>query len=297
MCFGGGAPSKDNTAQKLAMQEAHNVRLQEQYRQDQIRRGMASIDNTFDGARAITGYDKTRDKFGLENAFEFGSKVGQGTINKQYLPEGFDYTKKGGQYNIVGPDGKVYASAGSPEELARMSFKYTVKDPIYGERTGGFDQGFYDKFRQNFMDYYNPQLLQKFGDARDQLTYALARAGTLNSSLAADKAARLDAEYDVQRAGIVNQATGQENELKSRINSERSALVSQLNATGDADATANNASRVGLNLGQMQPNVSPLGDIFAGFASGIGQYLQGANNAAVYSAGYSPRSNPSRTVT
>ncbi|WP_319496007.1 hypothetical protein [uncultured Cohaesibacter sp.] len=144
-----------------------------------------------------------------------------------------------------------------------------------------FDDNFYNGTRSAYLDYYNPQIDDQYEAARKDLTFALARSGTLNSSVAADKQAELTQKYDDQRASILSQANNAVSEQQSRVANEKSALVSQLNATGDATQASNEALSRSQNLFTAQPSYSPLGDIFAGFASGIGNYMTANNNSNV----------------
>lgn len=164
----------------------------------------------------------------------------------------------------------------------------------------GFDEPFYGQRRDAYMGFYQPQLDERFTDARRELTYALARAGTLNSTVAGDEQARLQRDYDVNRATILSKAEADANSLRTRVGNERSALVSQLNATADADRATNEALSRTRQIYQDQPEYSPLGDIFAGAATGVGQYMAGVNDnrvlAAAGTGGRSPRRTTSRVV-
>lgn len=138
-----------------------------------------------------------------------------------------------------------------------------------------FDDTFFDTYQNQFMDYYQPQLDDKFSDASDDLTYALARAGTLNSSMAADGRADLNTAYDDARAGVLSEAVGARSDMQNRINNERSSLVSVLNATGNSERAANQALSRSRNLFEAQPEYSPLGDVFAGATRGYGAAAYG----------------------
>lgn len=147
---------------------------------------------------------------------------------------------------------------------------------------GGFDDGFYSGFRDKQTAFYQPEVDKQFGDAKDQLTYALARAGTLNSTIAGDKQAKLKGAYDLQSASTLSQAEDAAAGLRGNVNSEKSSLVSLLNATGDADRAANEATARAQQIFQKQPSYNPLGDIFSGVTGAIGNYAAGQQNRAAY---------------
>lgn len=138
-----------------------------------------------------------------------------------------------------------------------------------------FDDSFFGDRRDAFMGYYQPQIDDQFRDARDQLTFALARSGNLRGSAAADRQTRLGQDYELQRASVVSRADEDVQRQQDRIAGEKSSLISQLNATGDADRIGNEATARTRVIAQDRPSFDPLGDIFAGVTSGIGAAMQG----------------------
>lgn len=148
----------------------------------------------------------------------------------------------------------------------------------------GFNDDFYGKRRTSFMDFYQPQLDDQFSKAREALTFALADAGLLNSSIAGEKTADLNKAYETQRGSILSKADADVNSLKGRIANEKSTLVSQLNATADADRVSNEALSRSAALYKDVPDYSPLGDLFSGIGTGIGAVAQRQNNDAVMAA-------------
>lgn len=147
-----------------------------------------------------------------------------------------------------------------------------------------FNKGFYDAYRDSYTGFYQPEIDRKFSDAQDELTYALARAGTINSSMAGEKQADLARAYDTQTALTLSEANSATDSLKSSVANEKSGLVSLLNATGDADRAANESLARSRQLFEKQPTYNPLGDIFAGAASGIGNYFAAQQQRQMYDA-------------
>lgn len=159
-----------------------------------------------------------------------------------------------------------------------------------------FDDNFYKGRKTAFLDYYQPQLDDQFKDARDKLTYAFSRAGTLNSTMAADEAAKLGKKYTLQLGSLVNQADGDANGLRSQIENDKSSIIGQLNSTGDAQAASNDALARTKVLAQSAPAYSPLGDIFSGVGDAIGNYANANRNRQLYSAYFGPSGSSARTV-
>jgi hypothetical protein len=162
----------------------------------------------------------------------------------------------------------------------------------------GFGDDFFNGFRDNIMDYQQPQLDDQFGDAQDELTFALTRAGTLNSSMAGQKRADLTSAYTDNLASLLNDAEGQTGDLRGRVANEKSSLTSLLNATGDAQRSANEATSRSRVLFEQQPRFNPLPAVFQGAATGVGNFVEQRQRSQVLDAyfggsptGSAPRSN------
>ena len=136
-----------------------------------------------------------------------------------------------------------------------------------------FDPAFYDRIKQSYLDYENPQLDKQYGDAQKQLTYSLTRSGNLDSSTRADQSADLTAAYRANQQSLANNAETAVQGAKSNVESSRQSLIQALNSTGDAAGAANAAATAAQGLSQ-PASYSPLGDMFGGFSSALAQ--QGA---------------------
>ena len=60
------------------------------------------------------------------------------------------------------------------------TFNVTTQTPT-GKMVGGFDDDFYNAYKQKVLDYYEPDEQRQYDAAQRDLTYSLARAGTLQS--------------------------------------------------------------------------------------------------------------------
>jgi hypothetical protein len=179
-------------------------------------------------------------------------------------------TSAGGQeWAIRGPDGKLYRRG----ETIPTTVEYDT-----GVRTGGIGDEFYNKFKQGILDYYMPQVTDQYGDAKNELTYRLARAGTLRSSAATGEVADLAKQNTLNEAKVRSQADTAAADLKSRVASERAKAESQLYATENPEVAANQATAAIRNITAETPELSPLGQIFNIAAIGGANYLKGAMN-------------------
>lgn len=165
------------------------------------------------------------------------------------------------------------------------------------EEFEGFNDDFYDQRDQTYMDYYQPQLNEQYEDALARLTYSLARAGTTNSSIAGDALADLATRRDRELAALNAARDADVTNLRGRVQNEKSNLLAQLNATGDAEAAANAATTSSRQLFSDTPTLVPLDGLFSTIGNSIGAYQTGVTNGARLS-GFSSSlsSNPRRAA-
>lgn len=134
-----------------------------------------------------------------------------------------------------------------------------------------FDPAYYDKYRQSYVDVYNPQIDSQYQRALDKLTATLAGRGTLESSVGAQALADLSQKRSDSEADIANQAVDASNQLKSKVESARSSLYT-LN-TGAADPQLASARAAGEAATLTAPQArSPLGQVFSDVLSSFGTY-------------------------
>lgn len=146
----------------------------------------------------------------------------------------------------------------------------------------GFDDNYFRNFATSTNEYSMPQEEKQYKDAQNELTYRLARAGTLNSSMSATNTADLAKQNALNRATVLQQGDQAAANLRSRVASEKDALINQLNSTSNPDLAANNALTASKNIGQDQPSLSPLSQMFNVATIGAGNFMQGYNTGQAY---------------
>ena len=199
------------------------------------------------------------------------------------LPDGYSWgilpdTGSGTTYGIYDPSGNLVTSSSSLSDLAASKL-YT---PGSGPTTGGFDNAFYDKYRQSIMDYYLPQEGEQYNTARSNLNYGLARAGTLNSSIAGTDIGKLANQDAINRANIASQADTQTGALRSTIQQDEEAALNQLYSTEDPSVAANTAGNMVASAQLTKPLLNPAGALFAPLTVGVGNALTGFLNPTAY---------------
>ena len=146
-----------------------------------------------------------------------------------------------------------------------------------------FSDSFFDSRAKAYRDYAMPQLDDQYGETQRDLTFALTRAGLLDSSVRADKTADLSKAYDIQRQGVVDQGEAEATSARNAVEDSRANLISMLNVTGDAQGAVNAALARSTALSR-PGNYSPLTQLFADFTSGLGQQAA-LERANFYSGG------------
>lgn len=133
----------------------------------------------------------------------------------------------------------------------------------------GFTPEFYSSRAKAYGDFAMPQVEDQYKKAAENLTYALARQyGTTETSEAAKRQAELAKQYEMAKAGITDKSQDYATSTKGDVEKQRSALVSQLQATADPNATAQLASTQA-DLLRQQQSFEPLGDLFYNITEGL----------------------------
>lgn len=153
----------------------------------------------------------------------------------------------------------------------------------------GFDDAFYGKRAQDYVDYAMPGVQHQASGAARALIYALARRGNLDSSAAIRKNSDLTREMDEARIGVVNQGLDLANRSRADVENIRSGLVSQINATGNDEAAAAAAVRQAQAI-NMPQGYSPLGAMFQDFIGGLSRI--GSNDANNFSGFFGGGGSP-----
>jgi hypothetical protein len=201
----------------------------------------------------------------------------------------------GGGGGGKGLDRRMFEFQKKEAERARKEENQRAKQINRGTKSinqsfKGFDKGFFDQRQAAYTGFYKPQLQDQYKKARENLTFALARAGTLNSTVAGEKSAEITRDFTTNSALIDSKALADRTAAEGRIADEKSALIAQLNSTADAKRVGNEATSRTAQLATEAPEYNPLGDIFYGAAQGIGGMAQAAQNATyMQTAGLAPK--------
>jgi len=188
----------------------------------------------------------------------------------------------GTQYGLYDPSGNLVNVAGSIADLTKTQV-WAGGDPSQTE--GGFGSDFYDKFRTSILNYYLPQEDEQYANARTGLNYSLARAGSLNSSIAATDVGKLAEQDTMNRAQIASQADTQTAGLRQQVQQDQQTALNQLYSTEDPSVAANTAQNMVANANLTVPMLNPVGALFAPITAGVGNAISGFTNPYAYITG------------
>jgi hypothetical protein len=154
---------------------------------------------------------------------------------------------------------------------ARLDQGKGIIDTMFSNEN--FGDPFYDKYKKAELDYTMPQLQTQYDTAKNNMTYDLARAGTLRSSAAGYAQKLLEGQNAVNEAGIRAKADTDTAALRDSIASQKNQALNQLYQTEDPTVAATTAANSVANAQLQQPNTGALGDLFKPIAIGLGSAL------------------------
>ena len=121
-----------------------------------------------------------------------------------------------------------------------------------------------------------PQLDEQYGKAQKDLTFALTRAGNLDSSTRGQQFGELQKLYDTNKTQVADQGQTYANKARTSVEDARSGLITTLNATGAANGAISRSAAL-----SQPPGFSPIGDAFEAFGRGLATQA-GIERSAAY---------------
>lgn len=153
-------------------------------------------------------------------------------------------------------------------------------DAHIDQNFSGFNDDFYKKAGADYTAATAPKLFNDYRTTRNNLTYALARGGMLDSGSAVSRNQSLQNTLAQNESTVANNAADASNKLRTSVAGQKSQLY-QLASAG-ADPAEINAQSLAATSGLRANSViQPLGNLFADWSQ---QYLNTKlNNVATAS--------------
>jgi len=141
----------------------------------------------------------------------------------------------------------------------------------------GFDNGFYDKVGEQYRNYATPQMTTEYMNTKNNLAYALARNGLLNSGAAVEKNQSLGNELARQEGNITNAAQDQENQMRAKVQDAKGNVTNQLISSGNPTIAREQAAEATAGL-RAPTAFQPIGNMFGDWTN---MYLANMNAQAM----------------
>ncbi|MER9685913.1 hypothetical protein [Mesorhizobium sp. M0139] len=160
-----------------------------------------------------------------------------------------------------------------------------------------FGDSYYNGYKSDYNNYYDPQLDRQYKEAVGKTTAALADRGVLDSSIGANNFGDLARQNAEAKTNIANEGLDAANKLRGTVENAKSSLYSLNEASADPQAI--NAQAIGQATSLVAPpQYSPLGQVFANALQSVSAYQQAKNNAptAQYKTPYASGAGSSTVI-
>lgn len=131
-----------------------------------------------------------------------------------------------------------------------------------------YDEDFYDRQRNAYLNYATPQVEDQFGDAMRELTFALSRSGKLDSALAARREAKAQKMKDQAMINVNKQGDDLVYTMKGNMEKARGDLYDQASSLADVDA-ARTLAISNFDTTSKPPIYNPVTDLFVKVTEGM----------------------------
>ena len=273
MC-GPDAPKQDNSSVEAFERERERDRRQEAARQRRIDTGERIINHVFRGGTVRTGQKEVRG-----DRIEVPKIERRVVTTPRRLPTGNGQddggAATGGDRRIVFDIGdKTFKDRDKAVAYRKTLPKFeTSFEPVYETYEG--QAPLLEQRREALRSYYRPQLQEQYEEEQDLLASALARNGLVRSTVAADTREDLRNAFARRSAEVTSTIQNGVDELRANLADEKSAAVSALRASGDRDASVQQAVAGFNRAGNEAPRLDPIVGAFSGIADGIGAIRRG----------------------
>lgn len=160
-----------------------------------------------------------------------------------------------------------------------------------------FNPAYYKGYKQDYRDYYSPQVKDQFNETTGKLNASLVDRGLGESSVGNAAKTGLFKDYTQANTNIANEALDASNKLRSQVQSQKSNLYSLNEAS--ADPMGVNAQAIGASTSLVAPpTYSPLGQLFTSALQPFAAYQTAQQNSPTrqYSSPYSTPQGSSRVI-
>tara|TARA_R100000656_G_scaffold107022_1_gene79194 strand:+ start:284 stop:922 length:639 start_codon:yes stop_codon:yes gene_type:complete len=165
-----------------------------------------------------------------------------------------------------GSDTPEYESAAEAEARRQLKVDAGLREieKVFEQ----YDQDFYDKSQDAYLDYYEPQLEDQYKKGLRDLKFALARGGRFGSSTEVDKKAKAAQDLGFQKSELASGAIEAADKSQAAVNAAKKDLtqLNQMNANPQLAASLAQSQAGILNQPQ---KYDQLLDVFGNITEGL----------------------------
>lgn len=128
-----------------------------------------------------------------------------------------------------------------------------------------FNDDYYNNYQQSSLDYYMPQLQDQYQDARENVTFDLARKGTLQSSTAGETFGDLSKRFEQQKGDVTNRVQDMVDQAREAASQARSSLQQYNQSVADPRQVDQRLTDSIDRVQAQAPETTPLGQAFSDY--------------------------------
>lgn len=133
---------------------------------------------------------------------------------------------------------------------------------------GQFNDDFYNKRSQSYLDYALPTLDKQYQDQQRALTAELARSGNLNSSVRGDLFSKLQRQYDTSKLSLTDQANTYAADARSQVAQAKANLTEKNASLADPGLIRTMAEAQAQGVA-VNPQYASLGQLISDLSTGV----------------------------
>jgi len=162
--------------------------------------------------------------------------------------------------------GNIFGSKESPKDIARKQFN---SGQLFGAPQTlsfeGFQDPFYEKRAQDYVNFALPQLSQQYQQSRNAMLFGLANRGLGQSSVANQASSNLERQVGQGKQEIADTGLAQANQLRKDVEGARQQAIGQLYQSADPAQALQGAVRSAMGF-QAPSTFAPIANMFTGLA-------------------------------
>ena len=174
--------------------------------------------------------------------------------------------KWGAALSLYGGGGGDGGDGGAAAQEAQRQANINTGMSQISDIFSKYNDNFYNQRAQDYTNYAMPQLMNQYQQTRNNLTYALARNGQLNSGSAINRGSELNQQLNTNLNTVANTAQGAANTLRGQVSDARTNLTNQLIASSDPSVVAANGAAATAGL-TSTPSFNSLGNMFGDWSN------------------------------